>query len=115
MEADYFKGIKIGVPGRMEENLDYGEDSIERNIIFSKKKATFVEFAMSPEKGLVTNKAKGDVHINVLSGEIEVDLDGNNMTVKEGEYVVLPKGLPHSIETDLGAKITFLIVQDIFD
>ncbi len=115
MQAEYFEGVKVGEPGKMSDNLDYGNDNIERNIIFEKKKATYVQFALSPEKGLVTNQAQGDIHVNVLSGSIEVELDGKDMTVKEGEFILLPKGHPHCIETDSGAKMTFLIVQDLDD
>lgn len=40
---------------------------------------------------------------NVLSGEVEIDLQGNRKTYREGDFVVVERGVKHSFKSDTGA------------
>jgi quercetin dioxygenase-like cupin family protein len=40
---------------------------------------------------------------NVLSGEVEIDLQGNRKTYREGDFVVVERGVKHSFRSDTGA------------
>ena len=112
MSSSKFKGMVVGKPGKLSESLNYPEDGISRQEILSNKKVNIIQFAFSEEKGLVTNKAQDDIFVHVIEGILEVDLDGKEFTVHEGEYIVLPEGKPHSLEADIKTKILFMITGD---
>jgi len=40
---------------------------------------------------------------NVLFGEVEIDLQGNRRTYREGEFIVVERGIKHSFRSDTGA------------
>ncbi len=112
MKAKVFKNMVVGEPAKLVDLVDYDVDGIGRNLVFGNKRATLIGFAFSEEKGLVTSEAQGDIFVYVMEGILEVDLDGKDHSVHQGEYILLPKGLPHSLETDEKTKLIFLLAYD---
>ncbi|MDO5707675.1 MAG: cupin domain-containing protein [Andreesenia angusta] len=112
LRAKHFDNILVGEPAKLAENIDFLGDAIDRKVLFHKKEVSMVQFAFSAEKGLVTNSSHGDIFVYVTSGSLEIELDGKDMTVNEGEFIILPEGLPHSVETDENTRAIFLVVRD---
>lgn len=112
MDAKVFKNVVAGKPAKLVDSIEYDKNGIGRNLLLGNKKVTMINFAFSEEKGLVTSESQGDILIYVTEGVLEVDLDGKEFSVKQGEFVVLPKGLPHSLETDEKTKVLFLLAYE---
>lgn len=69
-------------------------------------------FALDKGEGLSTHAASGDALVIPLEGSVDVTIDNTVHSVKQGEVIVLPAGLPHSLHATSVYKMLLIVVKD---
>ncbi|MBS3817512.1 MAG: cupin domain-containing protein [Candidatus Thermoplasmatota archaeon] len=68
-------------------------------------------FTMKPGAFMPSHRHEDTDHVQyILNGKMEVNIDGDNRTVKEGDSLYIPVGVPHSYENPFDEEIRFLCI-----
>ena len=54
-------------------------------------------FAFEKGEEISTHAAGGDALVTVLEGTGKFKIDGNEFILQEGESIIMPKDIPHSV------------------
>jgi quercetin dioxygenase-like cupin family protein len=78
--------------------VSYQEGSVVSRIIQQTPSGTFTIFSFDAGQELSEHTSPFNAYINVLDGEGEIILDGVTQTVKTGEIILMPGGIPHAVK-----------------
>ena len=67
-------------------------------------------FAFDEGEMLSTHTAPGDAMVYVLDGSVEITVDGVKSILKEGDTIVMPCGIPHSLKSITPFKMLLTVV-----
>ncbi|MGC8935855.1 MAG: cupin domain-containing protein [Candidatus Methanomethylicaceae archaeon] len=68
-------------------------------------------FAFDISQGLSEHTAPYDAMIYVLEGNAEVAISGKSHTLEEGEYIVMPANIPHSVKALSKFKMLLVMIK----
>jgi quercetin dioxygenase-like cupin family protein len=105
------KNLCFGKPESIMEKIDLVNKSVSSKIIVQKKEASLTLFSFDTEEGLSTHKAGGDAMVIPLEGEVDVMIDSVPYLVKEGDFIILPAGIPHSLIATKPYKMLLTVVK----
>ncbi|MDD4857602.1 MAG: cupin domain-containing protein, partial [Candidatus Krumholzibacteria bacterium] len=77
----------------------YQEASVVSKTLIEKKAGTVTLFAFAKGQGLSEHTAPFDAMVCVLDGAAEIAIDGNPVTVRQGEMLVMPANKPHALKS----------------
>lgn len=96
------KPVKPGIPASTPTNLAamvaYQDGSVVSRIIQQTPIGTFTVFSFAAGQELSEHTSPFNAYINILDGEGEIIIDGTAHTVKTGEIILMPGGIPHSVK-----------------
>jgi quercetin dioxygenase-like cupin family protein len=72
-----------------------------------------IRLVLPKERPMPTHKVDGEVTLQCLEGQIEVDAHGRTVTLAPGEMMFLDGGVPHSVRAveDAVALMTILLTN----
>ena len=91
--------------------VDYEDGRVVSRTFVQNKWISLTLFAFDQDEGLSTHTAAGDAFVHVLDGEAGITIGGKELTVKAGEVVVMPGGVPHSLHADKRFKMLLVVVK----
>lgn len=90
----------------LKSSIDYQENSIVSKTITDNTDSSLTIFAFDKGQSIAPHTAPVDAVVQVIEGEVDVMISGENYILKEGEIILMPKGEPHG----LNAKTKFKMV-----
>ncbi len=105
------KNISFSEPHMLAELVDYGEGRVVSRTLAQNKGVSITLFAFDVGEGLSTHSAPGDALVQILDGEAEIKIGGENVTAKAGEVVVMPADIPHSLDARKPFKMLLTVVK----
>lgn len=105
------KNISFSEPHMLAELVDYGEGRVVSRTLAQNKGVSITLFAFDVGEGLSTHSAPGDALVQILDGEAEIKIGGENVTAKAGEVVVMPADIPHSLDARKQFKMLLTVVK----
>lgn len=106
------KNIIQDEPYSFLDTINLVDKSVSSKIIVQKKEISLTLFAFDIEEGLSTHKAGGDAMVIPLQGEVEVLIDTESYIVKEGDFIILPAGIPHSLIATKPYKMFLTVIKE---
>jgi quercetin dioxygenase-like cupin family protein len=103
MENRQFKPAE---PLLLKELVTYQEGAIVSKTLYKGKGGTLTLFAFDHGQGLSEHTAPFDAFVLVLDGSAELTIGGNEVTVRQGELVLMPASVPHEVR----AKERFMML-----
>ncbi|MCA1797728.1 MAG: cupin domain-containing protein [Geobacteraceae bacterium] len=92
---------KLSVDGAHAYNLaqmtEYQEGAVVSRTLLKNSSGTLTVFSFDAGQALSEHTVPFNAFIQVLDGEGEISVDGKTTTVKSGEIILMPGGLPHSV------------------
>lgn len=82
---------------RFNEKVDYSAEGIVSKRVLQKDKGNVSLFAFDKGQQLSEHSAPFDALVQVLDGEAEIFIDKKSHTLLEGESIVMPANIPHSV------------------
>lgn len=93
----------------LKNDYGYEPESILIKTIFREQTGSIALFILDKEQGLIEHAASSDALVYVLEGDIEFTIAKQNYMLKEGEFLKLPAGIPHSLSAIVKAKMLLII------
>ena len=90
--------------------VGYADGAVISKTLLDKKTGTLTVFSFDKGQGLSEHTAPFDATVQILDGEAEITIDGVPRTVKTGEMVIMPAGIPHSLKAE-SAPFKMLLIM----
>ncbi|QEF94450.1 MULTISPECIES: cupin domain-containing protein [unclassified Methanothermobacter] len=82
---------------KLNELIDYQDDSVVSREIIRKDTGTVTLFAFDGGQGLSEHTAPFDAMVQVIEGEAEITISGEKNRVAAGEMIIMPANEPHAV------------------
>lgn len=89
----------------------YQESSVVSKTLIEKKTGTVTLFAFDKGQGLSEHTAPFDAMVCVLDGVAEITIDGNPITVRLGEMLIMPANKPHALKAIERFKMMLTMIR----
>jgi len=107
----FIKNFEMGKVVELKEQISLVEGSIASKTLVNSPAMTMTLFAFDSEQGVSTHSAPGDAFVVCLQGKAEVVLNGETLTVTEGQSVIMPANVPHSVKAISPYKMLLTVVK----
>lgn len=101
--------MEPGAPIDLTAHLSHQPDSIVSSTLLDGEGGTVTLFAMDGGQRISEHTAPHDAIAQVLSGELSVRIDDDEVALGAGDAVVLPASVPHAVAAD--SETTFLLTM----
>lgn len=91
--------------------LTYQEGSIVSRVVLKNKGGTVTLFAFDKGESLSEHTAPFDALVIVLEGEADVQIAGEDFTVRQGETITLPANKPHAVNAASRFKMLLIMIR----
>lgn len=108
MENIFEKGHVLAFAGL----ADYSENGIVSKRVIDKKTGNITLFAFDREQRLSEHTAPFDAMVQVIEGEAEIIINGKSNTVKAGEAIIMPAGIPHAVNAPVRFKMLLTMIKE---
>ena len=110
-KQEFIKNIPFGEPQNLLELVDYAEGRVVSRTFAQNPTVGLTLFAFDAGEGVSAHTAPGDAMVQVLDGEAVVNIDGKEMTVTQGQVVVMPAHVPHAVTAVKRFKMLLTVVK----
>ena len=104
-------GLPPGRKAHLASLVSYQEDSVVSRTLLEDKAGTVTLFAFDAGQGLSEHTAPYDALLQLLEGEAEVTVAGNESHLEAGEAILLPAGKPHAVRASARFKMLLTMIR----
>ncbi len=91
--------------------VEYSTDSIVSKTILDKPVGTITLFAFDEGQKLSEHTAPYDAVVQVLDGRTRLTIGGQDQEVGEGEIIIMPADVPHSVNAEERFKMLLTMIR----
>lgn len=91
--------------------ISYQEGSVVSRAIVSRETGNVTLFAFDERQGLSEHTAPFDALVQVLEGEVEVEVDSRPLRAKPGDIVLIPAHHPHALKAITKFKMLLAMIR----
>ncbi|WP_320354495.1 cupin domain-containing protein [Desulfobotulus sp.] len=91
--------------------VDYEEGRVVSRTLAQKKGVGVTLFAFAAGEGISAHASTGDAFVYILNGRATITIGEKKLTLKEGESVVMPAGIPHALDAPEPFKMLLVVVK----
>ncbi|MBW2277633.1 MAG: cupin domain-containing protein [Deltaproteobacteria bacterium] len=91
--------------------LEYVDGSIVSRTLTDKKTGTITLFAFAEGQGLSEHSAPFDAFVQVVEGELELVIGGQEVRATDGEIVIMPADVPHALRAAKPSKMLLVMIR----
>lgn len=106
----FIKNIEFSTPLAMETLVMYQEGQVVSRTLAQNKHMNMTLFAFDKNEEISSHASSGDAMVYILDGESEVTIGEDLYTVKAGETIVMPAGIPHALLAKERFKMMLIVV-----
>lgn len=92
----------------LAEMVSYQDGSIVSREVISSKGGTITIFAFDKGQGLSEHTAPFDAFVQILDGDADITISGEEFHLKNGDMIIMPAHKPHAVKA--GEKFKMLLV-----
>jgi len=107
----YIKNIVFSEAQHLVDLVDYEEGRVVSRTLAQNPSLSITLFAFDNGESVSTHTAPGDALLQVLDGKALVNIDEKEITVGDGEIVVMPANIPHSVNAVERFKMLLTVVK----
>jgi quercetin dioxygenase-like cupin family protein len=91
--------------------IDYQEGAIVSRTLVDNEKGTVTLFAFDNNQGLSEHTAPFDALVHLLEGRAIVTISGKDMTLQNGDLVIMPANEPHAVKAISQFKMMLTMIR----
>lgn len=99
--------------GAVRDLVSYQEGTVVSREILKKKTGTVTVFAFDAGQGLSEHTAPFDALVHVVDGTARITIGGAPRTVRAGELVIMPSGVPHALHAEEKFKMMLVMIREV--
>jgi len=111
MEGELIKNIDVSTKMAAKEMVEYRPGQVVNLTLVRRDNLNLSVIAIDKGEGLNAHTAPGDAFVIALDGEAEIAIGGKPFLLKEGESIIMPKGIPHSVKGVTQFKMLLILVK----
>lgn len=96
---------------RILDLIDFQENSVVSKTIIDKSSGSVTLFAFEKDQGLSEHTAPYDALVQILEGKAEIIIGGKQIILNEGEIVIMPANIPHSLKSVQSFKMLLTMIR----
>jgi quercetin dioxygenase-like cupin family protein len=98
-------------PNSLVDMVNYQKNAVVSKTIIDKKTGTVTLFAFDMGQGLSEHIAPFDALVQVLDGEVEINISGKLFHLKQGQMIVMPAQEPHALKAVSNFKMLLTMIR----
>jgi quercetin dioxygenase-like cupin family protein len=91
--------------------LQVQPDAIVSKTLIERKTGTISIFAFDKDQALSEHTAPFDAFVHILSGHVEIRLNGRKVNVKEGQSLIMPADVPHALTARVPTRMLLVMIR----
>ncbi|MBE0522110.1 MAG: cupin domain-containing protein [Candidatus Methanoperedenaceae archaeon] len=95
----------------LKEIIHYNEGAVVSRTLVDKPVGTITLFAFDAGQGLSEHSAPYDAVVQVIEGEGVFVIGGVEHNLKEGQMVIMPSSVPHSVRAEQEFKMLLTMIR----
>jgi quercetin dioxygenase-like cupin family protein len=111
-QATEHTGLPLAQPVELVNLVAYQDGGIVSRTLVKKNGGTVTVFAVDKGQALSEHTAPFDAIVQVLDGEVELVIGGKKVPAKAGQTVLMPSGVPHSVNASSKFKMLLIMVRE---
>lgn len=96
---------------RFNESVDYSTDGIVSKRVLDKPVGTVTLFSFDKGQRLSTHSAPFDAMVQVTEGTAEIVINEISYSLKSGENIIMPAGIPHAVNAPEKFKMVLTMIK----
>ncbi len=92
-----YKNINKKEVLRLKDLVEYQKGQVVSKTLVQNEFMSVTIFSFDKDEEISTHKAGGDAMVTLLDGEGKITIAEDTYCLKEGETIVMPKDIPHSV------------------
>ena len=93
------------------ELVDYTEGGVVSKELFHSNAGSVTLFSFDAGQGLSQHTAPFDAFIQVVDGEMVLNVEGTDHRIKAGESFIIPSGALHSVKAEQRFKMIITMIR----
>ena len=112
MANGLMKNIEKGEVTGLNDLVAVEKNQVASVTLAQKDNLTVTVFAFDAGTGIGPHTSNGDAMVNAIDGEGEITIGADKFTVKAGQSIVMPAGIPHAVNArDKTFKMLLIVVK----
>ena len=104
-----YKNIEKQVSLKLKDLVDYQKGQIVSKTLVQNDKVSMTLFSFDKGEEISTHAAGGDAMVTVLEGTGKFTVGDDVFILKEGETLIMPKGIPHAVYGEESFKMQLIV------
>ncbi len=110
-KKELIKNIPFSEVVEIKELVDYESGRVVSRTLSSKPHVNITLFAFDKGEEISAHTSPGDAMVQVLDGIALININGEEITAKAGQVVVMPANVPHSVMAESQFKMLLTVVK----
>lgn len=107
---ELIKNIEHAKVLALKDQIEYEDGKVSSVTLSQQPGVGITLFAFDADESISTHAAGGDAFVYVLEGDVEITIDGVLHVLHEGDSIVMPCGVPHSLHSLSRYKMLLTVV-----
>jgi quercetin dioxygenase-like cupin family protein len=103
--------VPTATPIDLENEVIYGIGAVVSKTLLKKDTGNLTLFAFDTGQGLSEHTAPFDAVVTIVDGAAEVIIGGETHSVRKGEMIVMPAGIPHALNAPEPFKMLLVMIR----
>ena len=95
----------------LKDRVEYADGGVVSKQVLKNEAGNITLFSFDKEQGLSEHTAPFDALVQILDGQVEIVLDGTPLRLKEGESLIMPAGVKHSLQAAERFKMLLTMIK----
>ncbi len=104
-------GLQPGEAVEIAGLVNYSDDSIVSRTLVNNDAGTITLFAFDEGQGLSEHTAPFDAIVQIIDGESEITIDGKPVKAVDGQLILMPANVPHSLKATRKFKMILTMLR----
>lgn len=101
----------LAISQNLADLVEYAADSIVSKTILDKSAGTITLFAFDKGQKLSEHTAPYDAVVQIIDGKAKIVIDNKDHEVSDGEIIIMPADVPHSVAADENFKMLLIMIR----
>lgn len=108
--SGYLKNIEFEKALELGSLVAYQEGQVVSRSLAQNDAVSVTLFSFDAGEEISSHTSQGDAMVSVLEGSALVTIGGTKHSVKAGQTIVMPAGVPHAVAADSRFKMLLVVV-----
>jgi len=104
------KNIEFEKVLELSSLVDYHEGQVVSRTLAQNDSVSITVFSFDAGEEISSHKSGGDAMVTILEGKALITIGEKQYSLKSGETIVMPAGIPHAVAADGRFKMLLVVV-----